>query len=606
MIDPEIVAIFLEEATDILHNWEKECLTLEKNIDHPDFNGLFRCAHNIKGSAKSVGLESLGQFVHEVEDVINLLRNGEIKLIPKILEFLLDAQALLAKWVEELGKDVNYVPNTKSHSMKAVAIKDFAKKKTTTIEPSLLAPKDFGTIAVEVGIEQHQVEKAIKLQNRKIGEIMVDEGIISEKEKIEILEKQKIQQKKAGVQKSDESIRISASKIDRLIQLIGELSIQQSIITHAKKTKSLDSHACGNAISLASKINSEIQTNALSLRMLPIEGLFQRLERIIRDLARSLKKQVEIEIEGSNVELDKTIIEKVTDPLIHIVRNAIDHGVESTQERILHQKNPVAMVKIAAIQDATGVVLIIEDDGKGLDREKIKQKALAEGLIKPGAHLTDKELNLLILEPGFSTADKITDLSGRGVGMDVVKRTLDLVGGSIDIFTEKNIGTTFSISLPTSLSIIDALVVMVKGQRYIIPLLELSEVLDLNSYNLEKTSTGETMFNLRGKVVPVQKLTEYFPQSGITGVLDGHDDQSDKNNENFVRPALIIEMNQSKVAFEIDKIVSQQQVVVKPLNDKLSTLPGYCGGSIMADGEAGMIVTLRYLAQKYFEKYSNN
>ena len=604
MIDPEIVAIFLEEATDILHNWEKECLTLEKNIDHPDFNGLFRCAHNIKGSAKSVGLESLGQFVHEVEDVINLLRNGEIKLIPKILEFLLDAQALLAKWVEELNKDVNYVPNTKSHSMKAVAIKDFAKKKTG--EASQIISKDFGTIAVEVGIEQHQVEKAIKLQNRKIGEIMVDEGIISEKEKIEILEKQKIMQKKAGVQKTDESIRISANKIDRLIQLIGELSIQQSIITHAKKNKPFDSPACGNAISLASKINSEIQTNALSLRMLPIEGLFQRLERIIRDLARSLKKQVEIEIEGSNVELDKTIIEKVTDPLIHIVRNAIDHGVESTQERVKQQKNPTALVRIAAIQDATGVVLIIEDDGKGLDREKIKKKAIEEGLIKAEAHLSDKELNLLILEPGFSTADKITDLSGRGVGMDVVKRTLDSVGGSIDIFTEKFKGTTFSISLPTSLSIIDALVVMVKGQRYIIPLLELSEVLDLNSYNLERTSTGETMFNLRGKVVPVQKLADYFPHPGITGVLDEHDDPNSKNNDNFVRPALIIEMNQSKVAFEIDKIVSQQQVVVKPLNDKLSTLPGYCGGSIMADGEAGMIVTLRYLAQKYFEKYSNN
>ena len=603
-IDPEIVAIFTEEAADILSSWERECLNLETNMDDPDFSALFRCAHNIKGSSKSVGLEELGNFVHEVEDIINFLRNGQMDLTPELITYLLDAQAILVEWVEGLESDPTYKVDVEQLLDQTKKIKDKREPDASSEEEEEQEPKDFGTIAIEEGLaSEEEIAQAAQLQNRKIGEIMVEQGMLKPKTKEIILEKQAKQIiKKKGTDKVDETIRVSAQRIDHLIQLIGELSIHQSTITQSKKNDTMDGYSCQSAIGFASKINSEIQSHALSLRMTPLESLFNRCEKIISDLAKNQKKEINIVLEGSTVELDKTIIEKITDPLIHIIRNAVDHGIEDSDIRAEKNKPVAATVTLMAQQDATGVIVTIKDDGKGLDAGKIKQKAIEKGIISPDAQLPNSEIFSLIFEPGFSMAEKVTDVSGRGVGMDVVRRSVDSVNGIIDIDSKIDHGSIFSISLPTSLSIIDALIVKLESNRYIIPLLEIAEIIDLSSYKLDRTSTGENMINLRGKVVPVQILTDYFPQH----LAESEEIQTDNDDSNLNpsdRPALILQLGQAKIAFEVDQIIGQQPVVVRPLNRKLNSIPGYSGGSIMADGEAGMILTLKQVAQQYIEQH---
>ena len=590
MNDSEIIGIFIEEAQDLLVQWEKDCLSLEKNISNPDYSSLFRCAHNLKGAAKSVGLDGFGDFIHGVEDVITLLQNGEVQLIPQLINYLLDCQSLMVEWLEGMRSDPSFNPDSLKLQKKTDAIKAFAKDKSKTPEEFL---KDFGTVAVEEGfVTTAQVEKAANIQKRRIGEIMVDEGMIPPEAVDEILDKQQKQRDKLGVKRMDEIIRVSARKIDSLIQLIGELSIHQSIISHSLRTKQLNSIACYNAITLAAKINSEIQSNAMSLRMLPLEGLFQRLERIIADLSRGQGKKVKVVLKGSDVELDKTIMEKITEPLIHIVRNSVDHGVELPEVRIEKGKNEQALVEIRAEQDASGIAIIIKDDGKGLDKDKIYQKALEKRLITANEDLSEAEILNLIFAPGFSTAEVVTDVSGRGVGMDVVRKAVSLVSGATSISGKKDQGTQIEIKLPTTLSIVDSIVIGVDGNRYIVPLFELTEIIDLDSYKLGKTSTGENMINLRGKVVPVERLGDYFPDKKTRQV-------GSKTIERNGRPALILDIDNYKIAFEVDEVIAQQQVVMRSLNEQLAQLNEYSGGTIMENGEVGMIIELKKLAQKY-------
>lgn len=614
MIDPEIVEIFLEEAADIVSSWEKECLKLEKEIDNPKFDGIFRCAHNIKGSAKSVGLDEFGNFVHKIEDVINLLKSGEVVLVPKLVEFLLTAHSVMVGWIEGLRKDIEYKPQTDNVLKTIDDIKAYVAKQS---EGFTVNWKNFGTVAVESGeVTEEQVARAVSLQQRKLGEIMVDEGMIAKEAISKILDVQEKNNEKAqSSKKSTETIRIAASKIDKLIQLIGELSIHQSIISHSKSTGTLDSYICGNAINLAEKINSEIQTQALSLRMVPLENLFQRVERIIRDIARSQGKKVKVHIKGSDVELDKTVIEQITDPLIHIVRNAVDHGIETVEERAQTTKSEFANITILGIQDATGIGIIVKDDGRGLHRKKIVDKAIKMGIISAEDHLSQNEVYQLIFHPGFSTAAQITDVSGRGVGMDVVKQAVNQVGGHLVIESEEGNGSTFTVNLPTTLSIIDGLIVEVSGNKYIVPLMDLAEIIDLNEFKMENTGSGDMMLNLRGKIVPVESLENYFPKSKKRVVFKKkrgtraekeqaviHEEKKIVTAGEIGRPALILELGMDKIAFAIDSIIAQQQIVVRPLNEQLAHLAGYNGGTIMADGDAGMIIALKDIARRYIEE----
>lgn len=621
-IDLGILEFFLDEATDALKAWEQACLDLEKAESVSAYESLFRCAHNLKGASRSVGLTEFGGFVHEIEDLITQLKEGTLPLTGVLVSLLLDCQTTLSQWLEGLRENPYYVPDTKMLSAKIKhVLEQSAPVASGNEEPESDGQEEpptdifaeessarLGDILIqEHKITQEQLEKALRLQNRKLGEVLVDQGV-SPADVESALKKQKA----LNNNKSGETIRIAAGKLDELIQLIGELSIHQSIIWHGRQTQSFSAKNFLNAIYMGNKITKDLQSYAISLRMQPLEGLFQRLDRVARDVARQQNKKLNVVRKGIDVNLDKAVIERITEPLIHIIRNAVDHGIEDPEARKISEKVEEATVEISGVQDAGGVSIIVSDDGRGLDPEKIFKRAVERGLISPEARLTTSDINNLIMLSGFSTAEKVTDISGRGVGMDVVKNAVEELNGTIHIHSEKGKGSTFTVSLPTSLSIVDALIVEVDQVRYAVPMQELAEVVDLSDFKIEKSGQYDRMISLRGEVVPLESLGSYMPSLREHKLFGKRrkeyleETQAAKSNHesrsSHGRPALIVVSGADRIAFEIDGIVGQQQVFVRKLSDHLANLPGLSGGTILGDGEPGMIISLPSVAKSYLKR----
>jgi two-component system chemotaxis sensor kinase CheA len=394
--------------------------------------------------------------------------------------------------------------------------------------------------------------------------------------------------------KSDETIRISASKLDELIQLVGELAIHAAIITESRRNDGLNTKACLHAIGLSAKITKDLHGKALSLRMQPVQGLFQRVERVIKDVARSQGKRVQVIVEGGDVELDKQVIEEIIDPLVHMVRNSVDHGLETPEVRRESGKPETGKILLQAVHDAAGVTVVLHDDGRGLNTVKIREKAIERGLMSATTTLQNKQIWQMIFEPGFSTADQVTEISGRGVGMDVVQKAVQSLGGSIDVESVEGKGTKFLISLPTSVSVIDALVIKMGDMRYAIPMGELDEIIDLAHYDQELSGDHTTVIKIRGNVVPVQSLKTYLnvkPRSGHD-VVDARIPHV---------PAVISRTTMGTVAFEVDQVIAQQAVVVRPLSKQLEGLMGISGCTILGDGEPGMIVSLQEISRRFLQ-----
>jgi two-component system chemotaxis sensor kinase CheA len=330
--------------------------------------------------------------------------------------------------------------------------------------------------------------------------------------------------------------------------------------------------------------------------MQPLSALMQKLEKTATELATMQGKLLRVVIEGSEVQFDKTVIEKISDPLVHVIRNSVDHGIEPPVDRVAAGKNPEATLRIAAVQDAGGVSIVVSDDGRGMDDNAILAAAIKKGVVAPEAQLSSEQIKNLIFVQGISTAPKLTEISGRGVGMDIVMRTAQSLRGQIGLRSVLGEGTSITMTLPTSMSIVDALVVGVRDTRYAIPMSELTEIIDLGSYPIEATGKGGAIISLRGEVIPIEALANYMP---TTESEPNHTDTKVSRSGNQC-PALLVRDGAQSVAFAIDQILSQQQVVVRPLSEQLDGLRGLRGFTILGDGEPGVILSLPELARSYF------
>ena len=465
-MDLELLSCFCDEAQDLLVRWEGLCLEMSKNPSPAQFDELFRLAHNLKGSSRVVGLESFGNLVHRVEDGITDLKKGQVSLSPTIIKQLFKAQEILSSWIGELKKDPTHEVEFQ-YFLEGYADAFLSQQVDSPAmqqPPPASAPYALVTPAAPaVAVAPAVTESSATTQ----AEVAFSHGV----------PRPEVQEKKVNI---DETVRVSARKIEQLLEIMGELSIHQSVIFHSIGGVAESSSQLNHSSYLARKITRELYEKTLSLRMVPVQPVFQRLERSIRELATTMNKQVDVEVTGGEVELDKTVCEKIVEPLTHMVRNSIDHGLEMPETRIETGKDPVGKVKINAVQDSSAVHLWIEDDGKGLNAEKIRAKAIANGIITPDTHLEPAEVFALIFLPGFSTAEKVTDVSGRGVGMDVVMRTVESLKGEIKIGSVPGKGTQFRISIPTTLSIIDALIVNLRGMEYAVPVSAVDEIIHLN------------------------------------------------------------------------------------------------------------------------------
>ena len=606
-------AMLLDEIDDTLSDFESRCLRLDTSNPRAELNDMFRFAHNIKGASRVYGLSEFGTFVHSLEDLLGRLRVQPSQMDSSVTDLLLRVHKFLSDWVEALRTNPKFVPQSETMVAEIQAlifglgelptevllapegpnkivaelpsIADLLKKKQKPVEtpkPPVPEARSTNTPVLEnfeMPPAHESVPNFVPYFNLNQPEIhAIDDDV-----------KKRIQQTKKKRPKGN--LKIASNKIDEIMQLIGELSIQQSILWHHYQMGSLENGVCKNAISLNQKTIKDLQEMILGLRMQPIDGLFQRVERSSRDLARELEKKVNLKMDGANILMDKTVIEKMTDPLIHLIRNAIDHGIESEEDRISKNKSVPAIVMVNASQDSGQVIIDIQDDGKGIDPEQIRKIAIAKGLIEADQRISEGELVKLIFEPGFSTKDSITEISGRGVGMDVVQQAIQEIGGTIEITTRVGVGTAFHITLPTSLEIVDSLIFKVHQSTYIVPTQEVREIIEIKKSAVVHLASGRPGIRLHDRLVPFENLADYLESTSATAPPE---------KDNFI--AILIRLkDKSQVAFRIDEIVSQQQIVVRPLSEHLARLPGFTAVGVLGNGEPALILSMGFIGECYFK-----
>lgn len=575
LIDAETLSVFIEDAFDVLGQWEKFCFDLKPTDGADTFAVLMRCAHNLKGSAGLAGFDNLHNKIHVIEDYLLRIKNsyGATGVdFNEVVTTLLEVEREIRRWILRLKDDPLTEREISSESIETalkVLVGDL--------------PSDLFTS----NSKDRPAHSSAPPENG--GESDVPSAPAAEASRREPT-------------KTDETVRVNASKIDRLIQLVGEISLNQSILARAAVENTLESRASRTIIDLNSKLVQDLQDATLDVRMIPVEGLFQKIERMVRDTALKLGKQVKVERYGQDVTLDKLIVESMVEPLIHIARNAIDHGIEDTESRRAGGKDVTGLVKLMAENTSTGVSIVFEDDGKGIDGDRVYKKAVEKGLIDPGQELTTNGKLQLIFLPGLSTAEKVTELSGRGVGMDVVAAEVQRLAGQIEIQSVVGKGTRMHISLPTNLSIIDAIVVRTVGGLYAVPNRDIVEVVDLRDFPPSSVDGDfEQVFDLRGRIIPLAEV-DSFLKAPIRVQAEGP--RAFRVNDAPLieqpRPCLIVRHHDDLLGLAFDAVVGQQQVFVRPLLGHLSPVTFYSGTTILSDGEPCIILNLSEMARRYF------
>ncbi|MFO0775890.1 MAG: chemotaxis protein CheA [Nitrospiraceae bacterium] len=467
---------------------------------------------------------------------------------------------------------------------------------TTPDEPILVAQapaqaahasevKPIGEILVETGaVSQEELNRALS-QQKKVGEILVEQHVVTPQQVAQALDTQKHAEAAAQAKKSGDNatIRVDTAKIDRLINLVGELVITQSMLTDiGKNFVPTKIPVLLEHMAQLERNTREIQERVMGIRMLQIGTAFQRFPRLVRDLAQKSGKKLQLVTAGEETELDKGVIESIGDPLTHLIRNSADHGLEPPDERRAAGKPELGTIKLNAFHEGGAISITVEDDGRGLNRDRILAKAIKNGLIQEGDKLTDDQIWQMIFAPGFSTAEKITDVSGRGVGMDVVKRNIEALGGTVGIKTTAGKGTVFTLKLPLTLAIIDGMTVRVGDELYIIPLVSIVESIQPQANTIRTIADQAELINVRGAYHPIVRLHEVFTvKADHTDLLESI--------------LVIVETEGERVAVMVDELVGQQQVVIKSLEKNFRKVHGIAGATILGDGTVGFILDIRGL-----------
>jgi two-component system, chemotaxis family, sensor kinase CheA len=429
-------------------------------------------------------------------------------------------------------------------------------------------------LQVEVGVNPADIREALS-QQKRVGELLVDMGKVRPEEVTRALD----QQQKKRNQAEASTVRVATDKIDRLVNLVGELVITQAMLAQASQmahTMQGEEQMSGALLQL-DRQTRELQERVMGIRMVPVEMVFSRFPRMVHELGKQLGKDVELLMEGQATELDKTFIEMLVDPLTHLVRNAVDHGMETREDRRLTGKPAMGSISLRASSRGGHIHIEVKDDGKGLNRERILRKAQERGLVAPGSHPSDEELNLLIFEPGFSTVEQVSDLSGRGVGMDVVRQNVRALGGRIEVESQTGRGTLVRLVLPLTLAILDGLTVRVGEETYVFPLASVLESLQRQSDDVQTVKGDREVISLRGEFIPVVRL-----QNLLAG--GSHAAGSERTL------LVLVESEGRRAAMAVDELLGQQQVVIKSLETHYKRVEGISGATILGDGRVALIL----------------
>ncbi len=589
--DPDLLKDFITEANDHLESIEVNSVEWEKNPrDKEIINSIFRPFHTIKGVAGFLNLTEINKTAHQLENLLDECREGRLNLNPDLSDLIFDGVDILRAMLRLVEKAMHDLIEPDYSRLDLVSLYDrigqfidIAKRsddeKKGIIEHTIKQP--IGEILASEGkITEDEIQLSLEMQalseqKKPLGEILVEEKKVTRRDVRDAVRKQSDVSKTT----TEKHIKVDTQKMDQLLDMVGELVISQSMVAQNPAIKSVANQRLTHDIAQLGRVTKTLQNISMSMRLVPIGATFQKMNRIVRDLARKSEKEINLILEGQSAEIDRNMVEELYDPLVHMIRNSCDHGIKTPDERTKKGKPATGTILLKAEHTGGRIVITITDDGDGLNRGEILKKARKKGLVQEGEHPDNKIIDNLILMPGFSTAQKITDVSGRGVGMDVVKKTIEKLRGTIEIESKDGEGTTFTIKLPLTTAIIDGMLVKVGEETYIIPTLSVRHVVRPEAKDINKViGRGETA-NIRGSLLPLKRLHEYF---GI--------DNAVKNPHEAV--LVVVENNGREVALQADSLLGKQEVVIKNLGEKLNNLEGIAGGAILGNGRIALILDI--------------
>lgn len=562
--EKELKVGFLEEAGQLLADTEQCFLGLETSgNDTTIIDKIFRLAHSLKGSAKAVGFEQMGAFAHVFESFLLKIKNGEVPKSAEVISLLLLCNDFLNESVKILQADLGasidaselLVQLEAGLQGKFTAVTETAELEAPVAAPPI-APADDTSAVLMAAKAFEQMEEEVSSTPSVAPAVAPPANAPKVKANTE------------------ESIRVSVARLERLINMVGEMVILQTVLR--EQAYRSDPTLLRKSVQQLGKVTKEVQDISLSLRMVPIKQTFQKMQRIVRDTATLLGKKVNLHLMGEETELDKTVLESISDPLVHMIRNAVDHGIESVEKRQQAGKPIEGNVYLSAFHESGRLVIEIRDDGGGIDGAYLLEKAKQKGLLAANAKLTDEEAVRLIFHAGFSTKQEVTEVSGRGVGMDVVRTNIENLQGEIRVSTNVGKGSTFRIILPLTLAIIDGMVVRSGEERFVIPLSQVHESVRPSEADVQfNTGLGETMI-LRGECLPVLRLTAVLGRKATHALTDSI--------------AIVIRTTAKPFAILVDDILGQNQIVIKKLGAELQRLSFFSGSAVLGDGRPAFIL----------------
>lgn len=598
MTEDSFLSEFLSSSYEDLKKIESCIVFLEDSLKSdvlPDpemVNTLFRHMHSIKGSAGFFEIKETVRLSHQAETILDLFRKQSIPVTLEGLDLILKVHDQILAMLHSIEKNGNdrgseEINDAIINELKELEISSDTKSiKTDTKKFALFSADAENPISNEPEV---QPKKKFALFEKSEPET-VPQDKKSDAVNTGQIKNQKTsdsEQERKHISEETRDIRIATDKLDSLIDMLGELVIADAMVHRHSYSEILNVELLRKSVSQLNKITRHLQDLGLSMRMIPVAGLFKKMTRIVRDLSKKSGKNVRFETKGEETELDKIIIEQLSDPLLHIMRNAIDHGLETKEERERAGKDPLCKVHLEAMHKGSEIWITVSDDGRGLNRTKILSKAREMNLINEDENLmTDNEVWDLIFHPGFSTAEKLTDISGRGVGMDVVRKNIQRLKGRIDVQSSQGSGTTFFLRIPLTLAIIDAMVVMYSGRYYVIPTENIDRFIDLNSIRPTDLHGKQKVVDINGILVPLVDLNLVF-------------DYRQNSEDTGRRIAAIAGIEGRFAALQLDSIIGSQQVVVKHLPESMEHLQGVFGTAILGDGEVGLILDAEFIIKKY-------
>ena len=550
--DAELASMFVAEAIDHLGSIEKTLLKLETAPDDTTLlNDVFRPFHTVKGNASALGLITVQHFAHTIESLLDRCRSGKHSVGSVEVDLILKSVDLLTALITDIaarangaaGRSLRVERLALTEAVESLIVSGPAVSRQDRVKPSGAAA------AFSVGASRSTPASSA-----------VPTAVVHARDVA-----------------ADTSVKVDTRKLDGLVDMVGELMILQSLIYENPALADLGDERLTRNLAQLRRITTDLQRSAMSMRMVPIRQTFQKMSRLVRDLGRTSGKQVELILHGEDTELDRRVVEDISDPLMHMVRNSVDHGIEPAEARLAAGKHEVGRLWLRAFHQGGNIVIEMTDDGGGLNTERILEKAIAQGLVPPGDALTDAAIHQLIFEPGFSTAEKVTEISGRGVGMDVVRRNIESLRGRIDISSTPGAGTTFAMTLPLTLAIVDGLLIASGKERFVIPTFAVRESLRPLRSAVHTVQGTPRLVQVRDRLVPLVWLTDLFTPGAA---------RIDPSEATVV----VIEDNARLIGLVVDRLVGKQEVVVKSLGDTFAGVRGVTGGAILGDGRIGLLL----------------